>query len=62
MKEKKTRKHNQNWQDNTKQARIANRREKLKQIAQAAGYANWSAYETAVLNGLVHISRPPKIA
>lgn len=37
--------------DTTQRKRQARRREKLNQIAQAAGFASWSAYETAVING-----------
>lgn len=57
MKEKKPRKHNPAWQDNTRTERSHNRREKLAKIAREAGYESWYAYETAVLNGLVHISQ-----
>lgn len=48
---KKPRKHNPNWQDNTRNQRQATRRAKLDAIAQSAGFASWSAYETAVING-----------
>ncbi len=52
---KKQRKHNPNWQDNTRTERQQKRRDRLNQIAHAAGYASWSAYETEVLNERVAI-------
>ena len=45
------RKHDPKWKDNTRAERIQKRRQRLNEIARAAGYANWSAYETAVING-----------
>jgi hypothetical protein len=55
---KQNRKHDPNWKDNTSTKRQSKRREKLNQIAGAAGYfspktgkPSWSAYETACLNG-----------
>jgi hypothetical protein len=47
--------HQPHWKDNTRTQRQQNRREKLNQIAQAAGFASWSAYETAVINGKVKV-------
>lgn len=41
--------------DTTQQRRQARRRERLNELAQAAGFPSWSAYETAVLNGDVRI-------
>lgn len=52
---KQKRKHDPKWKDNTRAERQQKRRDKLNQIAQAAGYASWSAYETAVLNGSVKV-------
>jgi len=44
--------------DTTRNQRQARRRKSLDEIAQAAGYGSWSAYETAVINGESKI--PPK--
>ena len=43
--------HQKHWQDNTITQRQQNRRDKLNTIARAAGFASWSAFETACLNG-----------
>ena len=43
--------HQSQWKDNTITQRQQNRRDKLNAIAQAAGFASWSAFETACLNG-----------
>lgn len=37
--------------DTTQKRRQARRRERLNELAHAAGFPSWSAYETAVLNG-----------
>jgi hypothetical protein len=37
--------------DTTQTRRSSRRRKRLDEIAQAAGYGSWSAYETAVMNG-----------
>lgn len=50
LKEKK-RKHDPKWKDSTVTQRQQSRRAKLNAIAQAAGFASWSAFETACLNG-----------
>lgn len=51
-KENKTpRAHQAHWKDATITQRQQNRREKLNTLAQAAGFASWSAFETACLNG-----------
>jgi hypothetical protein len=42
--------------DTTQKRRQSRRREKLQEIAQAAGFASWYAYETAVLNGLTSLT------
>jgi hypothetical protein len=38
--------------DTTQKRRQSRRREKLNEIAKASGFASWSAYETACLNGM----------
>ena len=43
--------HQAHWKDNTITQRQQNRRERLNALAQAAGFASWSAFETACLNG-----------
>ena len=45
------RKHDPRWKDSTVTQRQQNRRAKLNEIAQAAGFESWSAFETACLNG-----------
>jgi len=45
------RKHDPKWKDSTVTQRQQSRRAKLNAIAQAAGFASWSAFETACLNG-----------
>jgi len=37
--------------DTTQKRRQSRRRERLNEIAKASGFASWSAYETACLNG-----------
>jgi hypothetical protein len=37
--------------DTTQKRRQSRRREKLNKIAKASGFASWSVYETACLNG-----------
>ncbi len=37
--------------DTTQTRRATRRRKTLNEIAQAAGYESWSAFETAVING-----------
>jgi hypothetical protein len=37
--------------DTTQTRRSSRRRKRLDELAQAAGYGSWSAYETAVING-----------
>lgn len=44
----------------TVKERIAKRRKSLLLLAQAAGWSNWSEYETAHINGLVHIHPIPE--
>lgn len=41
--------------DTTQKRRQSRRREKLNELAQAAGYPSWNAYETAVKNGEARI-------
>jgi hypothetical protein len=53
----KPRKHNPAWKDNTRNERQRQRRQQLNEIARAAGWPSWSAYETAVLNGRVEIQK-----
>jgi len=48
--------HQKHWQDNTITQRQQSRREKLNQIALAAGFASWSAFETAALNGKTRLT------
>jgi len=43
--------------DTTQKRRQSRRREKLNEIAKAAGFASWSAYETAVLNGETRLTK-----
>ena len=43
--------------DTTQKCRQSRRREKLNEIAKAAGFASWSAYETAVLNGMARLTK-----
>ena len=38
--------------DTTQKRRQSRRREGLNEIAKASGFASWSAYETACLNGV----------
>lgn len=38
--------------DTTQKRRQSRRRERLNEIAKSSGFASWSAYETACLNGL----------
>jgi len=42
--------------DTTQKRRQSRRREKLNEIAKAAGFASWSAYETAVINGMARLT------
>lgn len=42
--------------DTTQKRRQSRRREKLHEIARAAGFASWYAYETAVLNGVASLT------
>lgn len=51
-----TRVHNPAWADNTRNERQATRRQRLNAAAQAAGFASWSAYETAIINGAIEIN------
>ncbi len=46
--------------DTTQARRQSKRRAKLNQIARAAGYSGWSAYETAVINGKSKVNAGPK--
>lgn len=46
--------------DTTGTNRQQRRRAQLNELAQAAGWEGWSAYETAVLNGLVKLPKPAK--
>ena len=49
--------------DTTQTRRQARRRNRLNEIAQAAGYKSWSAYETEVVNGrakILHNTADPK--
>lgn len=46
---KASRKHDPRWKDTTTTKRQQTRRAKLNTIAKAAGYASWSAYETACI-------------
>ena len=42
--------------DTTQKRRQSRRHEKLNEIAKAAGFASWSAYETAVINGVARLT------
>jgi hypothetical protein len=53
--ENKKRTHNPAWKDSTRRERIQKRRDRLNEIARAAGYKSWSEYETAVINNQVQI-------
>lgn len=55
MKPTKKRIHNPAWKDNTGTERQKNRRAKLNEIAQAAGFESWGKFETAAINGLTQI-------
>ena len=46
------RRHNKAWKDSTRAERQQKRLAALNAAARAAGWASWSAYETAVINGL----------
>jgi len=46
--------------DTTQTRRATRRRKQLNEIAQAAGFESWSAYETAVINGLSTIPKNKK--
>ena len=43
--------------DTTQKRRQSRRREKLNEIAKAHGFASWSAYETAVINGMARLTK-----
>jgi hypothetical protein len=43
--------------DTTQKRRQSRRREKLNEIAKASGFASWSAYETACLNGVAKTNK-----
>jgi len=43
--------------DTTQKRRQSRRRERLNEIAKASGFASWSAYETACLNGVAKVWR-----
>ncbi len=43
--------------DTTQGKRQNKRRQKLNEIAKAAGFASWSAYETAVINGVARLTK-----
>ena len=43
--------------DTTQKRRQSRRREKLNEIAKAHGFASWSAYETAVINGEARLTK-----
>ena len=45
------RKHDPRWKDTTRAERQQKRLAALNAAARAAGWASWSAYETAVVNG-----------
>jgi len=45
------RQHNKAWKDTTRAERQKKRLAALNAAARAAGWASWSAYETAVING-----------
>ena len=49
--EKSPRKHDPRWKDTTRAKRQAERTAALNAAARAAGWASWSAYETAVIKG-----------
>ena len=53
------RKHNPKWKDNTRAERIQKRRQCLNEIAKENGFESWSAYETAVLNGVASLTKRP---
>lgn len=46
--------------DTTQTRRGARRRKTLNEIAQAAGFESWSAYETSVINGLSTVPKNKK--
>ena len=50
--EKSPRKHDPRWKDTTRAERQQKRLAALNAAARAAGWASWSAYETAVVNGV----------
>ena len=51
------RKHDPKWKDNTRAERIQKRRQRLNEIAKENGFESWSAYETAVLNGVASLTK-----
>ena len=53
------RKHNKAWKDSTRAERQQKRLAALNAAARAAGWASWSAYETAVVNG---VTQPTPVA
>ena len=53
------RKHDPKWKDNTRAERIAKRRQRLNEIAKENGFESWSAFETAVLNGVASLTKRP---
>jgi len=51
------RKHDPKWKDNTRSERIQKRRQRLNVIAKENGFESWSAFETAVLNGVASLTK-----
>ena len=51
------RKHDPKWKDNTRAERIQKRRQRLNEIAKENGFESWSAFETAVLNGVASLTQ-----
>ena len=51
------RKHDPKWKDNTRAERIQKRRQRLNVIAKENGFESWSAFETAVLNGVASLTK-----
>lgn len=57
MTTRKPRKHNPDWADNTRKERQQERRERLKQAAQVAGYETIDKLAAAILSGEVKIEK-----
>jgi len=58
--ERKPRKHNPDWVDNTRNERTRKREAILKEKLAAAGWPSKSAFMTAIINGVIDIPVNPE--